>query len=387
MSLFLITFLAVYGGMHAYAFYRLKHAFAPPPANARMIAALMLLMTFMPLLIRLAEQSGLEGFAIVLAWPGYIWMGALFLFASALVFMDLLRFVTWLFIRKSGSEMPECFNQRLVCELALIISLSATIYSFFEARTIRSEYVTINSSKIPVAGGRIRVVQISDVHLGLLVREDRLQRILAQVAAAKPDVLVSTGDLLDGRLNQQGSLDAHGRLTKMLVAIKPPLGAFAVTGNHEFYAGIGPALAFTAKAGFRVLRGETVPVGPFLSITGIDDPAANGMNAKENDAPETALLRSADARRFRLFLKHRPLVARSSDGLFDLQLSGHAHKGQLFPFTLLVFLKYHLTGGTVTTAAGSQLHVSRGSGTWGPPLRFLAPPEVTVIDIVPAKAK
>jgi hypothetical protein len=310
-------------------------------------------------------------------------MGAIFLFASALAFIDLARFTTWLFIRRSGAEMPECLSPRLTCELALIISLFATAYSFFEARTIRTEHLTVTSSKLPVASGRIRVVQISDVHLGLLVREDRLKRILTKVTAAKPDILVSTGDLLDGKLNLQRSLDIHGRLAGLLAAIKPPLGMFAITGNHEFYAGIAPALAFTAKAGFRVLRGETVPVGPFLSISGIDDPAVNGRNALEDDSPETALLRSADAGRFRIFLKHRPQVAKSSDGLFDLQLSGHSHKGQMFPFTLLVFLKYHLTSGTVTTAAGSLLHVSRGSGTWGPPLRFLAPPEVTVIDIVP----
>ena len=385
MSLFLVTFLTIYGGMHAYAFYRLKHAFHPYPATARGLAALMLLMTFMPLVIRLTEWSGFEDLAIILALPGYIWMGALFLFASALTCIDLIRFMTWLIIRRSGSKMPECLGARLTCEVALILSLSATTYSIFEARDIRTEHLTVTSRKLPATASRIRVVQISDVHLGLLVREDRLKRILAKVTAARPDILVSTGDLVDGRLNRQGTLDMHGRLPLMLAAVKAPLGAFAVTGNHEFYTGINQALAFTAASGFRILRNETQTVGANLSITGVDDPAVNGMSAKEDITPDAALLRSADAGRFRILLKHRPLVSPSSDGLFDLQLSGHAHNGQLFPFTLLVFLKYHLAGGTATTAAGSQIHVSRGSGTWGPPLRFLAPPEVTVIDIVPAK--
>jgi predicted MPP superfamily phosphohydrolase len=385
VTLFLITFLSIYGGMHIYAFYRLKNAFHPAPVTARWIGALMFLMTFMPLVIRMAEWSGLEDIATVLAWPGYIWMGALFLFTSALTCTDLIRLITWLVIRRSGSEMPECLGARLTCEVVLILSLCATIYSFFEARDIRTEHLTVSSRKLPASAARIRVVQLSDIHLGLLVREDRLKRILTQVTAARPDVLVSTGDLVDGRLNRQGTLDIQGRLPRMLAAVRAPLGTFAVTGNHEFYAGIDQALAFTSKAGFRILRNETQQVGTFLSITGVDDPAVNGRDAKGNYSPETALLRSADAGRFRLLLKHRPLVSRSSDGLFDLQLSGHAHNGQLFPFTLLVYLKYHITGGTATTAAGSLLHVSRGSGTWGPPLRFLAPPEVTVIDIVPSK--
>lgn len=385
MSLFLITFLTIYGGMHAYAFYRLKHAFQPAPGTARGIAAIMLLMTFMPLVIRLTEWSGFEDLAIILAWPGYIWMGALFLFASALTCTDLIRFMTWLIIRRSGSGMPECLGARLTCEVALILSLSATTYSIFEARNIRTEHLTVTSRKLPATAGRIRVVQISDVHLGLLVREDRLKRILAKVTEARPDILVSTGDLVDGRLNRQGTLDTQGRLARMLAAVKAPLGSFAVTGNHEFYAGINQALAFTAASGFKILRNETQSVGAYLSITGVDDPAVNGRDAKENYAPEAAQLRSADVGRFRLLLKHRPLVSPSSDGLFDLQLSGHAHDGQIFPFTLLVLLKYHLAGGTATTTASSLFHVSRGSGTWGPPLRFLAPPEVTVIDIVPAK--
>jgi predicted MPP superfamily phosphohydrolase len=206
---------------------------------------------------------------------------------------------------------------------------------------------------------------------------------LRNVKEAKPDILVSTGDLVDGRLNQEEKIDSHGRMALMLAEIKPPLGMFAVTGNHEFYVGIKQALEFTSKAGFRVLRNEVEQVGQYLTVAGVDDPAVRGMGSKETDFPEIPLLRSADPGRFRLLLKHRPVVSKSGDSLFDLQLSGHAHQGQLFPFTLLVLLKYHLTGGTTTTAAGSLFHVSRGSGTWGPPLRFLASPEVTVIDIVP----
>lgn len=383
MSLFLITFLSLYGGMHAYAFYRLKNAFRPLPSVARMSAALMVLMTVMPVLVRLSEWGGFGRLAIILAWPGYIWMGAIFLFASALLFTDLIRFIAWLICRRAGSRMPECLDSRLTCEVALILSLSAAIYSCFEARDIRTEHLTVSTSKIPAAG-RIRVVQISDVHLGLLVREERLKRILAQVKAARPDILVSTGDLVDGRLNRQGTLDIHGRLAGMLAGIDAPLGKFAVTGNHEFYAGIDQALDFTRKAGFRVLRNETVLAGPGLSITGIDDPAAIRVGITIGGPSEQQLLQSAESGRFKVLLKHRPRVERTGNGRFDLQLSGHAHQGQLFPFTMLVRLEYPLTGGTATTTAGSLLHVSRGSGTWGPPMRFLAPPEVTVIDIVPA---
>jgi predicted MPP superfamily phosphohydrolase len=221
--------------------------------------------------------------------------------------------------------------------------------------------------------------------LGLLVGEERLQRILARVIEARPDILLSSGDLVDGRLNQQDALKIHGKTAEMLAAVAAPSGKYAVTGNHEFYSGLNQALDFTQKAGFTILRDKTIPVGNYLSITGVDDPAGVSMGGETSGSVESALLRTADTGRIRILLKHRPTIDKASDGLFDLQLSGHSHKGQMFPFTLLVRLRYHLVGGTSRTAAGSMIHVSRGSGTWGPPLRFLAPPEVTIIDIVPAK--
>jgi uncharacterized protein len=385
MSLFLITFLAIYGATHAYAFYRLNSTFLPSSAAAKRLASLMVLMTIAPVLIRLAELYGLERTAMFLAWPGYIWMGALFLFCSALALLDITRLAAWVFSRITGSGFPHLLNARLTGKLALILSLAATVYSFFEARNIHTEHLNVATSKHTASGKRIRIVQISDVHLGLLVHEDRLQRILQVVKDARPDIIVSTGDLVDGRLNRQGALDTHGDLSKMLAGIPAPSGKYAVTGNHEFYAGIDQALDFTNRAGFKVLRDESIRVGTSLSFTGVDDPAGTGKGQETGSTIETTLLRTAEPSRFKILLKHRPIIEKASDGLFDLQLSGHSHKGQMFPFTLLVRLRYPLIGGTTRTAAGSMIHVSRGSGTWGPPLRFLAPPEVTIIDIVPAK--
>ncbi|HEY3307046.1 MAG TPA: metallophosphoesterase [Desulfuromonadaceae bacterium] len=384
MSLFLITFLSLYGTLHAYVFLKLNLAFQLSRTAANNLMGIMIIMTIAPVIIRLLERNDFGRSAMVLAWPCYIWMGSLFLNSMTLLLSDVVRLMTWVICRISGSGFPEFLNNRLTCEIALLISLSATVYSFFEARSIRTEHLTVTSSKLPANANRIRIVQISDVHLGLLVREERLQRILSQVISAGPDIFVSTGDLVDGRLNLEGAMAAHGKTAEMLAAIKAPLGRFAVTGNHEYYVGLKQALDFTTKSGFQILHNETALVGEFLSITGIDDPAGKEPGTAL-DALEAGLLKGTQKERFRLLLKHRPLISKASDGLLDLQLSGHAHQGQLFPFNLLVALRYPLTGGTAKSTAGSLLHVSRGSGTWGPPLRLLAPPEVTVIDIIPEK--
>ena len=211
------------------------------------------------------------------------------------------------------------------------------------------------------------------MHLGLTVGVDRLKRIMHLVREAHPDIFVSTGDLVDG------TMDDQKELVELLQAVTPKYGRFAITGNHEFYAGLDQALAFTNRAGFHVLRGETVTVGDVINIVGVDDPAGPGYGSSSTG--EKAVLSSATLGKFTLFLKHRPVVDGESAGLFDLQLSGHVHDGQIFPFRLITRLFYPLIAGYYPFPPHAALYVSRGSGTWGPPIRFLAPPEVTVIEL------
>jgi len=248
-------------------------------------------------------------------------------------------------------------------------------YGYSDAKNIRIETITIKTSKIPESVGRLRIVQISDVHLGLIIREGRLRNILSRVKEAGPDILVSTGDLVDGQINGLPGL------AELFREINPPYGKYAITGNHEFYAGLEQALAFTRKAGFIILRGEAAEIKGLLNIAGVDDPAGRNLGL-QRDVDEVKLLSGLSRDRFTLFLKHRPLVNRESTGLFDLQLSGHAHRGQIFPFSILTKLYYPVHAGFASLDNGSRLYVSRGTGTWGPPIRFLSPPEITVIDLV-----
>lgn len=165
-------------------------------------------------------------------------------------------------------------------------------------------------------------------------------------------------------------------------AINPRYGKFAITGNHEFYAGIENARCFTENAGFTFLRGESVTVAGMINIAGVDDPAGRYYGLK--DISEKGVLSKLPRDKFTLLLKHRPTVDKDAVGLFDLQLSGHAHKGQIFPFSLITRIYYRHTAdaGHLKLMDNFYLYVSRGSGTWGPPIRFLAPPEVTVIELV-----
>jgi predicted MPP superfamily phosphohydrolase len=381
MFIFLITFLSLYGGLHVYAFTRLRRASPMGAPAVTLLTLWMSLMTVVPLLVRMAEGAGLERAARYIAWPGYIWMGTLFIFCAILAAIDSLRLAAWLSQRFFGTASPGILTAPIVCRTALVLALVAGVYAVYEADRVRTDRVTILSDKLPPAVRSLRVVQISDVHVGLLVREARLESILKAVRAAQPDVLVSTGDLVDGRLSREDVTSHLERMAAMIAAVPANAGKYAVTGNHEFYAGLDQALEFTRASGFTVLRNRSVELPGGITISGVDD-AAMRRGMPEGPPAESEVLKSLSPRQFHLLLKHRPIVADTANGRFDLQLSGHVHKGQLFPFNLLVRLRFPIPCGTTIAKNGSTIHVSRGSGTWGPPMRLFAPPEVTVIDIV-----
>lgn len=375
MTLFLLIYFSIYGGIHLYAFLKLKRGFALGPPAYLILAIFMILMVVSPIVVRISERYGYEALARGLAYIGFTWMGLIFIFISASFFFDIYRLLH--FLARMLTQRPLAdftLSLRNFCTLAILFSCAVVIYGYFEALHIRTEHVTVKTSKIPEKIGRFRVVQISDVHLGLIVGRSRLKRILRQVKDARPDILVSTGDLVDGQMDD---LEA---LTDMFQNIPAKYGKFAITGNHEFYAGLDRALAFTEKAGFTMLRGEGITVSNLLNVAGVDDPARKRYGP-DRAASEKALLEKMPREKFTLFLKHQPVINSESLGMFDLQLSGHTHKGQIFPFNLVTKLYYRKHTGLTKVNGNALLYVSRGSGTWGPPVRFLSSPEVTVIDI------
>ena len=378
MSLFLVTFFLLYGGMHFYILMKARGAFSLGPLVLVPLVIFMIAMVLAPVFARISERAGLEWCALPIAHVGYLWFGFLFLFVCSTLFLDVVRLLFYLAGLATGGGLSRIAAARTIpfC-LAASCALLVTCYGMVEAEQIRTGRLAIKTDKLTKKTGAVRIVQISDVHLGLMVRESRLRRIMDQVRQADPDILVSTGDLLDGQT------DSISRLIPLMEELKPRLGKFAITGNHEFYAGLANFIDFAEKTGFTVLRGEGRSVGGVLNVAGVDDRAGIPLHLYR-DVPEKELLSGLDRRLFTLLLKHQPLVDRKAVGLFDLQLSGHTHDGQIFPFKYVVRLFFPYTAGHFDLGRGSHLYVNRGTGTWGPPIRFLAPPEITVIDLEPA---
>ena len=378
MSIFFLTFFTLYSGLHLFALLRIRNAFGLRVLPVVCLSIFMACMILAPLFVRLFERADQMGAAQVTAYAGYLWMAWIFLFFVSLLAVDSLRLIV-LGVRKIGGfpfvEIPHV--QRWLVVTAIGLATVSSVYGFVEARTVRVNRVVVESSRLAPSRGEVRIAQISDLHLGLIVGEKRLNNIVSLIEAEDPHIVVSTGDLVD--------IDARklDGLSGILNRLAPRQGKYAVMGNHEFYAGIGEAVAFTERAGFRILRGEAVEPLPGVRMVGVDDDVGMAFHGMKSAVDESALLGRVRGDEFIIVLKHRPLVSRDALDRFDLQLSGHTHGGQIFPFSLVTRRVFPYSSGVHRVGKESLISVSRGSGTWGPPVRLFAPPEITVIHIRP----
>lgn len=366
MILFLSMILLLYGGMNFYALFKAKNLFHFSGAFQLVLIFALLGLIFDPVIIKLTERLHWETMARILAYIGYLWMAFIFLFFFLHITLDAIGFILKLFSR---SPLGDVLNP-IFFSAACFLSMTLLIYGYYDAQKIRIKKLVIHAQQLYTPEDKIRVVQISDVHVGLIIRGERLDNILEHVAQCRPDILVSTGDLLDGEL------DNVTEEAEKFSAIKPKYGKYAVTGNHEYYAGIKKSLEFTKKAGFEILQDDVRDVAG-IHIVGFNDETDRASLWRRD---KTFFQRLIPSEGFTLILKHQPRV---DDRLnFNLQLSGHTHGGQIFPFMFFTRLFFPKNSGYFHLGNNKHLYVSTGAATWGPPVRLLAPPEITVIDLV-----
>jgi uncharacterized protein len=372
MVIFLLTFLFLYGGIHFYAFMRLRSVFHFSAGVEIIIAILFLFLIFAPLLVRIAEGLHLENLARFTAYAGYLWMAFIFLFFCLSIALDLLRVV--LGIADPAANVAAL--KMITLGAAASLSVLLVIYGYIDAQKIRVKNLKVETQQILPENGKLRIVQISDIHVGIIKRGEALETLLDLVREAEPDMLVCTGDLLDGE--RDSILQDAGRFA----AVKTKYGNYAILGNHEYYAGLDRAGEFIRKAGFQLLRDDIVQKAG-MTIFGEDDVTGRraGLTGKSIGFDKELAEERAG---FVLLLKHQPYVDENNN--FNLQLSGHTHDGQIFPFGLITRLFFDHNYGCFELAKDRILYVSRGAGTWGPPVRVFAPPEITVIDIIGQKA-
>jgi predicted MPP superfamily phosphohydrolase len=252
--------------------------------------------------------------------------------------------------------------------------LSLLLYSVWQARgRARVERVEVVLSRLPEALDGMRVVQLTDVHIGLTLGRRFAERVVEAVNRLEPDVIVITGDLVDGTVERLASAVAP------LARLSAAHGVYFVTGNHEYYSGGQAWCEHLSSMGLTVLRNERVSIGQgreSFDLAGVDDYGAHAFGGGHG-ADLARALSGRDPGRELVLLAHQPraVVEAAAHGV-GLQLSGHTHGGQIWPFNHLVPLQQPVVAG-LSQIGDTQIYVSRGTGYWGPPMRLGSPPEIS----------
>lgn len=359
--------ILLYGMLNLYALSKIGMGLPQLPGMA--LALWGVAMTFSPLIVRLLRERHWVRAEALLSWVAFIWMGMLFLFCVVALAFDLVHGGYTL----AGRDWP--LSGAAEALWSGLIVLTAAAWGFYEANVIKVDRIHIVTPRLPA--GRLTFAQISDVHLGAMLGKRFMDRVTAKLREIDADAILATGDIVDGRGEAMHALAEHFR------ELHPRLGMYAILGNHEYFVGLDNSLRFFENAHFTVLRGEMANVGGVI-VAGVDD---RTLGAQIRQMPEAtrAALREAHSESYIILLKHQPLV--DEDIPFDLQLSGHLHGGQIFPFGFFSRIFYGVRAGKVQLKDDRLLYINRGTGTWGPPIRLFAPPEITLITIEGASAE
>ncbi len=391
---FLIAF-SIYALAYGYVGWRL---ISPAGLSALMQtlawAGILVLMALPPLTFSSSRRRERPAWQPVLAWLTYLSMGSLNLLFFLLLFRDVIWLIfagvqkAYAFVNGSpgfaatilhgnhAAALLQTTNLGVLALAGLLLS-----YGVYHARRKpRVVEVAIPLQKLPGELHGFRIVQISDLHVGETIKRKFVETVVAQVQQLAPDVIAFTGDLADGlvsNLREEVAPLAH---------LSARYSKFYITGNHEYYSGAEAWLAEAQRLGFTVLLNEHRILqhgNSRILIAGVPDFGAGPFIPHHDSNPAQAIANAPNSD-IKILLAHQPRsIFAAAEAGFDLQLSGHTHGGQLFPWNFLVPLQQPYVSG-LHKHGNTWIYVSNGTGYWGPPIRLGAPAEVTVIKLMKA---
>jgi len=364
---------------HIYIYRRLVRDVRFGPVARRMgIGLLIALASLIPLgfiLPRLVSRACLGPVSFLT----FFWLGLLFYLVLFLGLSDLVRLVGRVGRVGQVSLERRAFLSRITASSVLLGSGAVTGLGVASAfGDFDTPEVPVKLERLPPQLSGFRIAVISDLHLGPVLGKSFLQAVIAKTNSLKPDLVAITGDVVDL------PVDLLGEEVAVLRNLKSRYGTYFSTGNHEFIFGVEPWMDFFRSLGIQVLDNRHVSVGEPIGfdLAGVHDYRASVFDSRYRPDLEKALA-GRDPDRELVLLAHQPKqVHQAAEAGVGLQLSGHTHGGQLFPFTFLTWLSQPYISGLHRHTARTQIYVTRGTGFWGPPMRVLAPPEITCIVLV-----
>jgi predicted MPP superfamily phosphohydrolase len=316
-------------------------------------------------------------FADGIAWVGLTAMG----FFSSLFVLTLLRDVFLAVVRVAASDARANALAQPSASWTVGLTLLVTVIGLLIARRPRLVEIDIAIANLPAALRGFSIAQITDLHVGPTIKKGFVERIVARVNRLNADMIAITGDLVDGSVQD---LSAH---TAPLADLRALHGVYFVTGNHEYYSGERAWTAELRRIGLTVLKNQHVTLhhhGAMLVLAGVTDFSAHHFDPAQRSDPAAALRGAPPGAGAKILLAHQPsTAAAAADAGYDVQISGHTHGGQFWPWNFFVRYFQPFTAG-LNRLQNLSVYVSRGTGYWGPPNRFIVPAEITRIRLMPA---
>jgi len=375
--IFFLIFFSIYGSVNYYIFVRGSQAIPPGPGWRRAYLAVFLVLSLSIVAGRLLERAWMSPASEALVWIGSFWLGAVVYFFLAVLALDLVRladliqpfYPAWLRAHYQGAKQ--------VLALGVTGAVIVTIIAgYVNASSPRVKHLEL---KIPKKADGVRSMSIalaSDIHLGTIIGSRRIRQIVEKINALDADLVLLPGDIVDEDI---GAV-IRENLGEALKSIRSKHGVVAVTGNHEYIGGVDAACDYLGKHGVTMLRDGILRVNGGVYLVGREDRSADRTPVMKR-MPLKQLMAGVDRRYPVILLDHQPfrLEEGASNGA-DLQVSGHTHHGQLWPFNHITSAIYEVSWG-YKQIGQTHVYVSSGVGTWGPPMRIGNHPEILHITL------
>ena len=368
---FFLIFLSVYGWANYFVirrFLAVLPAFIEPFRTYILIALIAASLAYIAAKMVLVKYSNF--FYDIVLWVGSFWFAILLYSLLFLIVVDLYKFARWMmrWVSQGGIALP-IIPAAYVFAAWIVIVAGLIIYGYANANTIKTKFMSISIPNKAKAGTVLKVMYFSDLH-ATPVNDGRLFDKLIQVSnEIKPDIILMGGDVVDDKSNQLNRIGIDRKFSQFFA----PLGMYTCPGNHEYITGKEDTFAFLTKNNVHVLSDSVVTVGDLVQIIGRDD------NRKRKPLQE--LRAQANSGLPIILLDHQPFhLEQAEQQGIDLQLSGHTHHGQMFPFNFITKMVYEVSWG-YKEKGNTKYYISSGAGTWGPPVRIGSDSEVIIFTI------
>jgi predicted MPP superfamily phosphohydrolase len=374
--IFFSIVFSVYAAVNYYIFITGLYAIPPKSYITTVYIVVYLFLSLSFIAGRFLERRFLNWFSSFLVWIGSVWLGAMVYFLLFSVFFDIIRAVNYFFPFYSTEPRLRYSELKFLLFICVLGAVFVVVFlGFINARIPRIKKLEM---KIPKSSKfkNLKLAVASDIHLGTIVSRLMLEKIVRLINSLEADIVLLPGDVVDEDIGPV----IKQNLGETLRQIKSKYGVYAITGNHEYIGGVEPACSYLEEHGMTMLRDDYVLLEDEIYIVGREDRSIKQFSGKIRK-PLEEIMNGIDKSKPVILMDHQPvkLIEAEKNGV-DLQLSGHTHHGQLWPFNFITKKVYELSRG-YKIKGGTQYFVSCGVGTWGPTIRTGNKPEIINIEL------